>query len=96
MLCLGTVRKTFSQRVEFPDPIRLSDFIGYEQQRLEVIENTEKFVRGLPANNVLLYGDRGTGKSSTVKAIANEYREQGLRIIEIPRKYLVDFPAVLK
>jgi len=82
--------------VEFPDPIRLSDFIGYEQQRLEVIENTEKFVRGLPANNVLLYGDRGTGKSSTVKAIANEYREQGLRIIEIPRKYLVDFPAVLK
>jgi len=81
--------------VEFPDPIRLSDFIGYEQQRLEVIENTEKFVRGLPANNVLLYGDRGTGKSSTVKAIANEYREQGLRIIEIPRKYLVDFPAVL-
>jgi len=50
----------------------------------------------LPANNVLLYGDRGTGKSSTVKAIANEYREQGLRIIEIPRKYLVDFPAVLK
>lgn len=82
--------------IESPDPIRLSDFIGYEQERLEVIENTEKFVKGLPANNVLLYGDRGTGKSSTVKAIANEYREQGLRIIEIPRKYLVDFPAVLR
>jgi len=74
----------------------LSDFIGYERERLEVVENTEKFVRGLPANNVLLYGDRGTGKSSTVKAIANEYKEQGLRIIEIPRKYLVDFPAVLR
>lgn len=74
--------------IESPDPICLSDFIGYEQERLEVIENTEKFVRGLPANNVLLYGDRGTGKSSTVKAIANEYKDQGLRIIEIPRSIL--------
>jgi len=57
--CLEPSEKPSLRGVEFPDPIRLSDFIGYEQQRLEVIENTEKFVRGLPANNVLLYGDRG-------------------------------------
>lgn len=88
--------KSCLRGIEVPDPIRLSDFIGYEQERREVIENTEKFVKGLPANNVLLYGDRGTGKSSTVKAIANEYRESGLRIIEIPRKYLVEFPEVLR
>jgi predicted AAA+ superfamily ATPase len=88
--------KSCLRGIEVPDPIRLSDFIGYEQERLEVIENTEKFLKGLPANNVLLYGDRGTGKSSTVKAIVNEYREMGLRIIEIPRKHLVDFPAVIR
>lgn len=88
--------KSCLRGIEVPDPIRLSDFIGYEQERLEVIENTEKFLKGLPANNVLLYGDRGTGKSSTVKAIANEYREMGLIIIEIPRKHLVDFPAVIR
>ena len=51
-----------------------------------MIKNTEKFVNGLPANNVLLYGDRGTGKSSTVKAIGNEYSESGLRIIEVSKK----------
>lgn len=88
--------KSCLRGIEVRDPIRLSDFIGYGQERLEVIENTEKFLKGLPANNVLLYGDRGTGKSSTVKAIANEYREMGLRIIEIPRKHLVDFPVVIR
>ena len=82
--------------IESPDPIRLSDFIGYEEQRLDVIKNTEKFVNGLPANNVLLYGDRGTGKSSTVKAIGNEYSESGLRIIEVSKKHLTDFPAIIR
>lgn len=74
-----------------PDPVILSDFISYESERSEVVENTLRFIRGLPANNLLLYGDRGTGKSSTVKAIANEYYECGLRIIEVPKMHLVDF-----
>lgn len=82
--------------IEEPDPIRLSDFIGYEEQRFEVIKNTEKFVKGFSANNVLLYGDRGTGKSSTVKAIGNEYSESGLRIIEVSKKHLTDFPAIIR
>ena len=66
------------------------------------MDNTESFVCGLPANNVLLYGDRGTGKSSTIHAILNAYKEQGLRMIEIPtsaveelsliREYLADSP----
>ena len=55
--------------VDDPDPVRLSDFIGYKLQRNEIVENTLRFIKGYPANNLLLYGDRGTGKSSTVKAL---------------------------
>lgn len=61
----------------------LSDIVGYEMQKQKVIENTKAFLDGKPANNVLLYGDMGTGKSSTIKALINEYYEQGLRVIEI-------------
>ena len=57
------------------DPIQLSDLKNYELQRSQVVDNTESFVCGLPANNVLLYGDRGTGKSSTIHAILNAYKE---------------------
>lgn len=78
-----------------PDPIRLRDLIGYQSEREPVIRNTEQFVRGLPANNVLLYGDRGTGKSATVKAILNEYAPRGLRLVELPRPYLSDLTEVL-
>ncbi len=67
------------------DPITLRDLKNYEIQRQKVIDNTESFVTGHPANNVLLYGDRGTGKSSTVHALLNEYHTQGLRMIEIPK-----------
>ena len=82
--------------VENPDPITLSDLIGYEAERSEVINNTLQLLDGFPANNVLLYGDRGTGKSSTVKAILNEYYTQGLRIVEVPKKYLIDFPDIIR
>ncbi|MDE5549517.1 MAG: ATP-binding protein [Clostridia bacterium] len=61
----------------------LSDIIGYELQKQKVIENTKAFLDGKPANNVLLYGDMGTGKSSTIKALINEYYEDGLRVIEV-------------
>ncbi len=81
--------------VETPDPVRLSDLVDYEMERSEVVKNTEQFLDGYPANNVLLYGDRGTGKSSTVKAILNEYSSRGLRVIEVPKNLLVDFPEIV-
>jgi hypothetical protein len=62
-----------------PDPQTLEDLVGYEREREKVILNTEAFLDGKPSNNVLLYGDAGTGKSSTVKAIANGYASRGLR-----------------
>ena len=63
--------------VRYPDPQRLDELPGYEQEREKVIANTRALLAGMPANNVLLYGDAGTGKSSTVKAIANEFAADG-------------------
>ena len=63
--------------------VHLDDLVGYEAQKKKLIDNTEAFVQGRKANNCLLFGDAGTGKSSSIKAIANEYYEKGLRIIEI-------------
>lgn len=59
------------------------------------IDNTLAFLEGLPANNCLLYGDRGTGKSSTVKAMLNEFYPRGLRVIEMPKESLMDFPKLV-
>ncbi len=81
--------------VEYPDPIRLSQLSGYERERGEVIDNTMALLKGKPTNNVLLYGDCGTGKSSTVKAIANEYYPQGLRLIELKKKQLHEIPSIV-
>jgi hypothetical protein len=81
--------------VDWPDPIRLRDLTGYEQERQPLLRNTEQFLAGYRANNALLYGDRGTGKSSTIKALLNEYGDRGLRLIEIPRRALDDLPAVI-
>ena len=78
--------------VEHPDPIRLSNLKGYEYQRRIAVDNTRAFLDGFEANNMLLYGDRGTGKSSTVKALLNEYAGQGLRMIEMPKEYLRQLP----
>ncbi len=74
------------------DPIRLSDLKNYEVQRNAVIENTKLFLKGLPAQNALLYGDRGTGKSSTVKAVLNEY--EPLRMAEISKNDVNYLPAL--
>lgn len=63
--------------------IYLTDIVGYERQKQKLIENTEAFLNGQPANNCLLFGDSGTGKSSSIKAILNEYYDRGLRMIEI-------------
>lgn len=82
--------------IAFPDQVRLEDLIGYEQERRLIIENTKCFLKGLPANNVLLYGDRGTGKSATIKALLNEYFEFGLRIIELPKDNMTDLPLIIR
>jgi len=76
------------------DPIRLSDLKGYERQKKAVVDNTLALLNGKPAANVLLYGDAGTGKSSTVKAIVNEYRDLGLRLIEVSKQQLCDIPSM--
>ena len=73
----------------------LSDLVGYELQKKKLIDNTEAFVKGLPANNVLLFGDSGTGKSTSIKAILNEYYDQGLRMIEIYKHQFRDLSAII-
>ncbi|MBR1524578.1 MAG: ATP-binding protein [Lachnospiraceae bacterium] len=79
--------------------INLEDLVGYELQKRKLTENTEAFLGGLPANNCLLYGDSGTGKSSSIKGIMNRYYDKGLRIIELYKhqfRFLNDIMAVLK
>ena len=74
--------------VQNPDRISLKDLKGYERERKIVIDNTLSLLEGTRANNILLYGDRGTGKSSTVKAVLNEYAGKGLRLIEVTKDHL--------
>ena len=83
------------QPVLHPDRIDMESFTGYELQRDKVVGNTKAFIEGKSCNNCLLYGDKGTGKSSTIKAIANEFRKDGLRIVEIPKERLIDFPILV-
>ncbi len=77
------------------DKIMLRDLIGYELQKQQLVENTEAFLKGIPANNALLYGDAGTGKSSSIKALINEYYDSGLRMIEIYKHQFRDLSAVI-
>lgn len=77
------------------DPVTFEDIIGYKAQIKELIDNTEAFVKGYPANNVLLVGSRGTGKSSSVKALANKFFENGLRLIEITKEQIEHLPELL-
>ena len=78
------------------DPVRLCDLKEYDYERGLVAANTLDFLEGCGGGNLLLYGDRGTGKSSTVKAMANEYRARGLRIVELPLGWLTELPAVIE
>ena len=82
------------QPIANPDPIRLSDLKGYAVQKKAIRDNTVALLAGKNANNILLYGDKGCGKSSTVKAIANEYADQGLKIIELPLDQIKQFPSI--
>ena len=82
--------------VRFPDQTSLTDLKGYRKERQTVIDNTISLLKGKPAANVLLYGDAGTGKSSTVKAVVNKYKDQGLRLIEIGRKQFHHIPEIVE
>lgn len=75
--------------------ITFDDLIGYERQKQALRENTEAFVEGRPSNNVLLFGDSGTGKSSSIKALINQYYDQGLRMIEIYKHQFQDLSAII-
>ncbi len=82
-----------------PDPVRLAELKSYERERKVLIDNTLALLDGAKVNNVLLYGDRGTGKSSSVKAILNEYAPKGLRLVEVSKyhlKYLADLIELLQ
>lgn len=76
--------------------LRLDDLIGIDRQRDLLAANTQQFVDGLPANHVLLWGARGTGKSSLIRALLAEYAGRGLRLIEIERDHLADLPRVVE
>jgi predicted AAA+ superfamily ATPase len=83
-------------RIAHPDRIQLTELVGYELQRETLVKNTETLLSGLPALNVLLYGTRGTGKSSLVKGLLNQYGNQGLRLIEVTKSDLKELPAIVE
>lgn len=77
------------------DPVSVDSFVGYREERQKVIDNTISFLNGRPCANILLYGDAGTGKSSTVKAVANHFFDDGLRLIEVRKNQLLLLPTIM-
>jgi len=84
------------QGVTHASHIRLADLHHVDAQKEQIDQNTRQFVAGKPANNVLLTGARGTGKSSLIKACLNQYADQGLRLIEVEKEHLVDLPDIVE
>ncbi|HIK44238.1 MAG TPA: DUF815 domain-containing protein, partial [Leptolyngbyaceae cyanobacterium M65_K2018_010] len=84
------------QGIAHPDPVRLDQLTAYDHPRQQLIQNTLALLQGYPALNVLLYGSRGTGKSSLVKALLNEYAPQGLRLVEVAKAELVALPQIME
>jgi hypothetical protein len=82
--------------VTHPHAVALDDLLCMDRQKAEVMRNTEQFVTGRPANNVLLWGSRGTGKSTLVKAVFNAFAPRGLRLIEVETHDLVDLPDIVE
>lgn len=89
-------RSGFLQPLDVSLDIRLSDLIGVDKQREQLGRNTRQFLDGMPANHALLWGSRGTGKSSLVRALLAEHAAAGLRLIEIERDHLADLPRVVE
>jgi predicted AAA+ superfamily ATPase len=86
----------FLRPVRNPDPVTIADLFGYENQRSVVTANTIRLLEGRIANNLLLYGDRGTGKSATIKAVCREYEDKGLKLIEIDKSDLTELSGIMK
>jgi predicted AAA+ superfamily ATPase len=84
------------QAVHRPHRLSLNDLKHVERQKTQLDQNTRQFLAGLPANNALLWGSRGTGKSSLVKALLNEHAEAGLRLIEVDKADLMDLPEIVE
>lgn len=82
--------------IEAPLEFDLEDLIGVERSLARLVENTEQFVRGLPSNHVLLFGERGTGKSSAVRGLLRRFGERGLRIVEVHKDDLAGLPEILE
>lgn len=87
-------KKEYLKPLKNIDTIDFDTLVGIDSQKSAIIKNTKRFLEGMPANNVLLWGARGTGKSSLIKALLNAYKEQGLRIIEIDRDDLDDLVEI--
>ncbi|RNC29631.1 MAG: hypothetical protein AWM53_00247 [Candidatus Dichloromethanomonas elyunquensis] len=82
--------------IDNPDTVRIRNLICQEREQTLVLRNTESFLQGFPANNVILYGNRGTGKSSLVKALLNEYVAKGLRLVQLKKNQIGMFPELVK
>jgi uncharacterized protein len=88
-------RRMYLRPVKQIDPIRLQQLVGIDTQKEKMVANTLRFLEGKPANNAMLWGARGTGKSSLVKALLNEYRDKGLRLIQVDKNDLVELPEIV-
>lgn len=91
---MGEGRQKPLSVIESPQALRLDDLIGIDHQKDTLNRNTRQFIEGFPANNALLWGSRGTGKSSLIRALLHEYSPKGLRIIEVSRANLRDLPTI--
>jgi predicted AAA+ superfamily ATPase len=88
-------RQDFLRPVKSLDPVTLDSLIGIDEQKLQLVRNTERFLSGQPVNNALLWGARGTGKSSLIKAVLNQYKDQNLRLIEVFKNDLQNLPDIV-
>ena len=91
----GTGKSISFKPINNMDSVMLDDLIGYEIQKKKLVDNTQAFVDGKKANNVLLFGDSGTGKSTSIKAIVNRFYDRGLRMIEIYKHQFKDLSAII-
>jgi uncharacterized protein len=88
-------RKGYLRPIENIDPINLSQLIGIDEQKMQLVRNTQRFLNGEGANNALLWGARGTGKSSLIKGVLNEFKKDGLRLIQVDRSDLSELPEIV-
>ncbi len=91
-----TQRQGYLRPIAVHSQLKLADLLGIEHQQRQLVENTQQFLQGLPCNHALMWGARGTGKSSLVRAILAEYAVFGLRLIEVERSDLVDLPLIVE